>query len=223
MNAAELFTSLGETVGMTLISTLLAYLAGFPLGVILNVSSKNGLKTNKVLNTVLGIFINIMRSVPCLLLIVILMPMTRSLFGTGSGHWYTMIAPLFFASFAYVARMVETSFSEVDGGVIEMSKSMGASDYQIITKVMIREALPSLLMGLAVSMITILGYTAFAYDLGAGGLIADAYAFYTRHTGDYARYPNVWVITALIVAVVQLIQEGGLLLSKKLDKRRKAK
>ncbi len=223
MTASQLFTSLGETIGMTFIATILAYLVGFPLGVILNVSSKNGLKRNKVLNTILGVFINIMRSIPCLLLIVILMPLTRKIFGTGSGHWYTMIVPLFFASFAYVSRMVETSFNEVDGGVIEMAKSMGASNYQIITKVMIKEALPSLLMGLAVSMISILGYTAFAYDLGAGGLIADAYEFYSRHTVDYASYPNVWVITLLIVGVVQLIQEGGLLLSKKLDKRRKAK
>ena len=134
-----------------------------------------------------------------------------------------MIIPLFFSSFAYVSRMVETSYNEVDGGVIEMARSLGASDYQIITKVMFKEALPSLLMGLAVSSISILGYTAFAYDLGAGGLIADAYEFYTHNTQNYASYPNVWIITLVIVVVVQLIQEGGLLLSKKLDKRRKAK
>jgi D-methionine transport system permease protein len=117
---------------MTIISTFLSYLVGWPLGIILNVTSKNGLRPKKVLNLILGFFINVMRSIPCLLLIVILMPLTRLIFSTGSGHWYTMIIPLFFSSFAYVSRMVETSYNEVDGGVIEMARSLGASDYQII-------------------------------------------------------------------------------------------
>ncbi len=223
MDFTELLIAALETLGMTVISAFLAYLVGFPLGVILNITSKNGIKKNNVVNTILGVFINIMRSIPCLLLIVILMPLTRSIFGKGSGHWYTMILPLFFASFAYVARMVETSFNEVDGGVIEMARSLGATDSEIVRKVMIRESLPSLLMGLSVSMISILGYTAFAYDLGAGGLIAKAYEIYTRNTSDYLSKPNIWIITLVIVAIVQLIQEGGLLFSKKIDKRRKAK
>lgn len=223
MDITTLLTACLETVLMTLIATALAYLVGFPLGVILNITSKNGIKRNKWVNTILGVIINIMRSIPCLLLIIVLMPLTRSVFGRGSGRWFTMIIPLFFASFAFISRMVESSLSEVDQGVVEMARSMGATNTQIITKVLIKEATPSLILGVAVSSISILGYTAFAYDLGAGGLIAQAYQFFTRNTGDWYTYPDVWVIIIIIVVIVQLIQEGSLLLNKKIDKRRKIK
>lgn len=223
MNLSNLWVAIYETILMTLISTFLAYLVGLPLGIILATTSKNGIRHNKAINLPLGIFINIMRSIPCLLLIIILMPLTRSIFGTGSGKWFTMIIPLFFSSFAFVSRMIESSLNEVDGGVIEMARSMGATDRQIIFKVMLKEAKPSLILGVAISMISILGYTAFAYDLGAGGLISEAYSFFTRHTGDFYKYPTVWVIIVLIVVIVQLIQEGSILLNKEIDKRRKAK
>lgn len=223
MDWSALFKACYETILMTFISAGLAYLVGFPLGVILNVTSKNGLHPNKPVNLILGVIINIMRSIPCLLLIIVLMPLTRAIFHTGSGEWFTMIIPLFFSSFAFVSRMVESSLQEVDGGVIEMARSLGASNFQIIKKVMIKEATPSLILGVAVSTISILGYTAFAYDLGAGGLIAQAYQFFTRHTGDFYSYWDVWVIIILVVIIVQLIQEAGLLLNKKIDKRKKAK
>ncbi|MFA6755563.1 MAG: methionine ABC transporter permease [Bacilli bacterium] len=223
MNWSNLWVASYETLLMTIISTILAYLVGLPLGILLYMTSKNGICKNKFINIPLGIIVNIMRSIPCLLLIILLMPLTRSIFGTGSGKWFTMIVPLFFSSFAFISRMVESSLNEVDGGVIEMARSMGASNNQIIFKVLLKEAKPSLILGVAISMISILGYTAFAYDLGAGGLIAQAYSFYTRHTMDFYKYPNVWIIIVLIVVIVQLIQEGSILLNKKIDKRRKAK
>lgn len=223
MNFETLLIPTLETILMTIISTLLAYIVGVPLGVILSITSKNGLKENKWINLPLGLFVNIMRSVPCLLLMIILLPLTRSIFLKGTGAWYTMIIPLFFASFGFVARIVEESLNEVDSGVIEMARSMGASTTQIIYKVLFKEAKPSLITGLAVSTISILGYTAFAYDFGAGGLIASAYSFYTNHTGNYLSYPNVWIILLVIILIVQLIQEIAILISKKVDKRRKAK
>lgn len=221
MNPSNLLQAAGETLAMTSIATALAYLAGFPLGVLLAATSKKGLRPNKWINVPLGVAVNVMRSIPCLLLIAILMPLTRAALGKGSGEWYTMIIPLFFASFAFVSRLVEGSLNEVDAGAIEAAKSMGASDLFIIRRVLIREAKPQLYNGLALSAIAILGYTAFAYDIGAGGLIASAYGFYTNHTGDYLSQPDIWVIIAIIVVLVQIIQETGLYIEKKTDKRRK--
>ena len=223
MNFETLIIPTLETISMTLISTILAYIVGVPLGVILSITSKKGIKENKWVNIPLGFFINIMRSIPCLLLIIILLPLTRSVFLKGTGAWYTMIIPLFFASFGFVSRIVEESLNEVDVGVIEAARSMGASTMQIIKKVLFKEAKPSLITGLAVSTISILGYTAFAYDFGAGGLISTAYSFYANHTGNYMSYPNVWIVILLIVIIVQIIQETAILISKKVDKRRKAK
>ncbi|MBQ9456916.1 MAG: ABC transporter permease subunit [Bacilli bacterium] len=208
---------------MTLIATFLAYLVGLPLGILLYQTGKKGLRPNRPLNLVLGIFVNILRSIPCLILIIVLIPLTRGVFGRATGAWYTMIIPLFFASFAYVARVVESSLNEVDQGVVEAAKSMGATSPQIIWKVLIREARPSLLMGLSLTTISILGYTAFAFDFGGGGLIARAYSIYHNYPMNYLSRPEIWVILFLIVAVVQIIQEVGLFLAKKTDKRRIAK
>ena len=219
----EFFLACAETIGMTLISTFLAYVVGLPLGVLLYNTGKKGLKPNRPLNLVVGIMVNILRSIPCLILIIVLIPLTRGVFGRATGAWYTMIIPLFFASFAYVARVVESSLNEVDQGVVEAAKSMGASSSQIILKVLLKEARPSLLMGLSLATISILGYTAFAFDFGAGGLIARAYSIYHNYPMNYLSRPEIWVILFLIVAVVQIIQEVGLLLAKKTDKRRIAK
>lgn len=232
MSFLDALVSIGETLGMTLIGTVLAYLLGFPLGVLLNVTSKNGIKPNKVLNTVLGTFVNIMRSIPCLLLIVILLPLTRSLLGRSTGEWYVMIIPIFVGAFGFVARIVEGSLNEVDGGVIEAAKSMGASTWQIIRKVLIVESMPSLINGISVATINIIGFTAFAYDFGAGGLISKAYSFYKNNTKYFVSYseffknPDVYSLLLtiiLIVLLVQLIQVLGQTISKKIDKRRKAK
>lgn len=219
----DLLKATGETILMTFIGTVLAYLIGFPLGIILNITSKNGIKSNKWVNGVIGVFVNIMRSIPCLLLIVILMPLTRVIFNRATGYWYTMIIPILFASFGFVSRLVESSLNEVDSGVIEASKSMGASTYQIITKVMLQEAKPSLINGVAVSLINVIGLTAFAHSFSAGGLITMAYSYYTTHTGNYLEGSTIWIILIAIVVLVQIIQELGLFLSKKLDKRRKVK
>jgi D-methionine transport system permease protein len=220
MNFADLGKATAETLLMTLITTLAAYLLGLPLGVLLHSSSKQGLHPNKALNLILGLFVNLLRSIPCMLLIILLFPFTRAVFQRGTGVWYTMLIPLFFASFPFVARMVEQSLAEVDKNEIEAVQSMGSSAWRVITKVLLPEAKPSLLSGLAVSAISILGYTSFAYDFGAGGLIASAFSFFSSHTTNYLQYWNIWVIVLVIVILVQLLQEAGLYLSRKTDKRR---
>ena len=173
-----------------------------------------------------------MRSIPCLLLIVILLPFTRMLLGRSTGEWYVMIIPIFVGAFGFVARIVESSLNEVDGGVIEASKSMGASTWQIIKKVLIVESLPSLVNGISVATINIIGFTAFAYDFGAGGLISKAYSFYKNNTKYFVSYDEFFknpdllalILTiVLIVILVQVIQVLGQEISKKIDKRRKAK
>ena len=215
-------TSFLQTCLMVLISTVLAYLVGLPLGILLYVTGKNGLIKNKVINSIAGFIVNILRSIPCLLLIVLLMPLTRLILKYGTGHWYSIIIPLFFASFPFVARLVEQSLQEVDAGVIEASKSLGASNFQIIKNVILVEAKPSLIGGVAVAMVSILGYTAFAYDIAAGGLISYAYSIYTNNTSDPWNI-KIWAVILLIIIIVQVIQELGLFISRKLDKRRKIK
>lgn len=210
-----------ETVLMTVISTSLAYLVGLPLGVLLNVTSKNGLKPNKLINTILGIIVNFLRSIPCLILTVILIPLNRSIFGTASGSFYTMIIPLFFSSFAYVSRIVEQSLNEVDNGEIEAIRSLGASDFFIIRKVLLVEARSSLVLGIGVTLVNVIGYTSFAYNLGAGGLISQIWSYYTKHTSDFTSTFLFWFLIILVVLIVQLFQELSLFISKKIDKRRK--
>ena len=210
-----------ETVLMTVISTSLAYLVGLPLGVLLNVTSKNGLRPNKFINTILGIIVNFLRSIPCLILTVILIPLNRSIFGTASGSFYTMIIPLFFSSFAYVSRIVEQSLNEVDNGEIEAIRSLGASDLFIIRKVLLVEARSSLVLGIGVTLVNVIGYTSFAYNLGAGGLISQIWSYYTKHTSDFTSTFLFWFLIILVVLIVQLFQELSLFISKKIDKRRK--
>ena len=210
-----------ETVLMTVISTSLAYLVGLPLGVLLNVTSKNGLRPNKFINTILGIIVNFLRSIPCLILTVILIPLNRSIFGTASGSFYTMIIPLFFSSFAYVSRIVEQSLNEVDNGEIEAIRSLGSSDFFIIRKVLLVEARSSLVLGIGVTLVNVIGYTSFAYNLGAGGLISQIWSYYTKHTSDFTSTFLFWFLIILVVLIVQLFQELSLFISKKIDKRRK--
>ena len=218
MNWENILISIKDTILMTSISTIFAYLIGLPIGIYLYVSSKKGLKPNKVLNTILGTLVNIFRSIPCLLLIIILIPITNIIFGKGSwsGNWYSMVVPLVFASFAFVARMVEQSLSEVNAGVIEAAKSLGATDLQIITKVLLSEAKPSLISGFAVSVVSIIGYTSFAGYIAGGGLIVEAF-----NLGYYGTNKlGMWICVIFVVLIVQLIQEGGLFIAKKIDKRR---
>ena len=219
MNWENILEATYKTLLMTGISTIIAFIIGLPIGVLLYLTSKKGLKPNLIINTILGTVVNIFRSIPCLLLIIILIPVTNLFFGTGSwsGNWYSMVVPLVFASFAFIARMVEQSLTEVNGGVIEAAKSLGASSWQIISKVLLSEATPSLVSGFAVTVVSIIGYTSFAGYIAGGGLIVEAF-----NLGYYGTDKiGMWLCILFVVIIVQLIQEGGLFISKKLDKRRK--
>ena len=219
MSWNDLLAAAKDTLLMTCISTIIAYVLGLPLGVLLYTTSKKGLKPNKAINLILGTIVNVFRSIPCLLLIIVLIPLTNIIFGKGSwsGNWYSMIVPLVFASFAFIARMVEQSLTEVDSGVIEAAKSLGASNFQIIMKVLLSEARPSLISGFAVTVVSIIGYTSFAGYIAGGGLIVEAF-----NLGYYGTEKlGMWICILFVVIIVQIIQEGGLLISKKIDKRRK--
>ncbi len=216
----DVLKAIYETLLMSTISLVLAYIVGLPLGILLKVTSKTGLKPNKIINLILGAIVNFLRSIPCLIITVMLLPLTRILLGKGTGEWYTMVIPLFFSSFAYVARIVEQSLTDVDNGKIEAIKSMGASDFMIVRKVLIPEARSSLLLGVCVTFVNIIGYTSFAYNIGAGGLIASIYAYYMGHSKNFETSPVFWILIVIVVIIVEVVQELGLYLAKKLDKRR---
>lgn len=220
MDWLSIMQATGETLLMTFISIVLAYIIGLPIGVLLNVTSKNGIKPIKWLNVSLGIIVNVLRSIPCLIIVVICMPWVRAFFGKGTGDWYTMLIPLFVTAFGFVARMVEQSLQEVPAGEIEAARSLGASNWQLIYKVLVPEAKVSLISGLAVSSVSILGYTSFAYNIGAGGLISEIWSYYTKHTANYLSSIYFWVLILIVILIVQGIQEFGLFISKKIDKRR---
>lgn len=220
MTFADIAVYTGQTLAMTLISTFFAYLFGLPCGILLNVTSKNGIKPCKWLNFIVGLIVNILRSIPCLIIIVLCIPVTRAWFGTSSGEWYTILIPLTVCAFGLVSRMVEQSLAEVPAGEIEAVKSLGATDFQLIVKVVIPESKSSLITGVSVVAVSILGYTSFAYNIGAGGLIAEIYTFYSRNTGNYLSSLTFWLLIIIVIILVQLVQEIGLLIAKKLDKRR---
>lgn len=220
MKFDDILTMILETLAMVTISGALAYLVGLPLGVFLNVTSQKGLKPCKWLNFVLSLIVNILRSIPCLIVVVLLMPTVRTILGRGTGEWYTIIIPLFVTSFGFVARMVEQSLAEVDKGKVEAVQSLGGTNFQIITKVLLPEARSSLIGGLAVTLVSLLGYTSFAYNISAGGIIAGIWRYYSQNTGDYLEHPVFWIMIIIVILLVQLIQELGLAISKKLDKRR---
>lgn len=223
MTFAEIATMTGETLTMTFLSTLFAYILGLPCGVLLNVTSKNGIKPCKWINFIVGLIVNVLRSVPCLIVIVLCIPWTRAWFGKGTGEWFTIIIPMTVCAFGLVSRMVEQSLAEVPAGEIEAIKSLGATDFQLITKVILPEAKASLITGVAVVAVSVLGYTSFAYNIGAGGLVSGIYTFYSRNTGDYLSSAFFWVLIIIVVIIVQLIQEAGLKIAKLTDKRRTLK
>lgn len=203
-----------ETVYMTLISTAFAYLIGLPLGLLLVVTDKNGIHPISWLNRVLGIVVNAFRSVPFIILMIAMLPVAKFVVGTSLGN-KAMIVTLVIAAAPYVARMVESSVKEVDNGVIEAARAMGTSSFKIVWKVLIPEAKPSLITGAIISMVTILGYSAMAGTIGGGGLgqIAITYG-YQKYNDDI-----VWICVVLTVIIVQIIQEAGMLLVRKTDKR----
>lgn len=203
-----------QTIVMTFVSTLFAYLLGLPLGVLVTVTSPDSLKPHRTLNAVLGWIVNIGRSIPFIILLVALIPLSRFLVGTSLGVTGAIV-PLVIAATPFVARMVESSLQEVSAGCIEAAESFGASTFQIIWKVMLPEALPSLVRGGSIAFITIFGYSAMAGAIGAGGLgdIAVRYGYY--------RYQdNVMFATIIILIVlVQIIQTIGDRTARVIDKR----
>lgn len=216
MKLVELiFREFLATLYMTLLSTAIAYAIGLPAGIILVLTDKRGIKPLRIVNGVLGIVVNFFRSVPFLLLMIALMRFTRFIVGTSIGPTATIV-PLVVGAAPFIARLVEASIKEVDPGVIEAAQSMGASSWQIVTKVMLLEAKPSLLIGSAVATITILGYSAMAGIVGGGGLgdVAVKYGYYRWETG------TMWIIILILVIIVQILQEVGMFIAKKTDKRK---
>lgn len=209
-----LITGVGETLYMTLLSSLIAYIIGVPLGIILVIADKRGIAPHPKLQMVLGTIVNLIRSIPFLLLIFVAMPLTRAIVGTTLGS-PAMVIPLAIAAAPYVGRVVESSLREVDAGVIEAAKSMGASKWQIIWKVILPEAKPSLLVGAGLAVTTILGYSAMAGIVGAGGLgsYATNYGYYR---GDSVM---LWINIVVIVIIFQILQEIFMKLAKVSDKR----
>ena len=204
-----------ETLYMTLASTLFAYVLGLPLGILLVVTDKEGILPKPVFNGVLGFIVNVLRSVPFLILLVAIIPFTRFIVGKIIGPT-AMLVPLTISAAPFVARLVESSLKEVDHGVIEAAQSMGASPARIIFHVMLPEAKPSLLVGAAIAVTTILGYSAMAGFVGGRGLgdIAMRYGYYRYET-------DVMLVTlVLIVIIVQVFQEVGMKIAKRCDKRR---
>ena len=214
--AGLMLQGIAETLYMTIAATAAAYLLGLPMGVILNITAPNGIRPNRAVNTVLGTIVNIIRSVPFIILLVAVIPVTRFIVGTSLGSSATIV-PLVIGAAPFVARLVETSFGEVDAGVIEAGRSMGASTWQLITRVLIREAAPSLISNATTAATTILGYSAMAGFVGGGGLGAIAINY------GYYRYDTVTMLVtvALMVVIVQLIQSGGTSTVKHTDKRKK--
>jgi D-methionine transport system permease protein len=209
-----LWKGLLETLYMTLVSTLVAYVIGLPIGVSLVVTESNGIKPLIGYNKVMGFIVNVIRSVPFLILLIALMPYVRKVIGTGIGTSAT-VAVLIVAAAPFVARLVEQSLKEVDPGVIEAAQSLGASNFTIITKVLLAEARPSLINGTAVATITILGYSAMAGVCAGGGLgdLAIKYGMYRYET------TIMWITVILLVVLVQILQEIGLKTAVKLDNR----
>ena len=210
-----IITGIGQTLYMTLVSTALGYLFGLPMGVLLAVTDKDGLTPHPVLYKVLDAIANIVRSIPFLILLILLIPFTRFLVGKSYGTTATIV-PLTIAAIPFIGRMVESSLNEVDPGVIEAARSMGASNLQIVFKVMLVEARTSLISGATIVVGTILGYSAMAGTVGGGGLgdIAIRYGYH-RWQAD------IMIVTVvLLVLLVQIFQTIGMLIANKLDKRK---
>ncbi len=206
---------IGETLYMTLGSTILGYALGLPMGILLAVTDRDGIRPNAVIYKVLDVVANIIRSIPFLILLILLIPFTRAIIGKSYGPTGTVV-PLVVAAAPFIARMVESSLKEVDNGVIEAARSMGASNLTIITKVLLVEAKTSLITGSTIAIGTILGYSAMAGAVGGGGLgdIAIRYGYHRYET-------DIMVVTViLLVILVQIFQTIGMRVASRLDRRR---
>ena len=203
-----------ETIYMTLISTAVSYVIGLPLGLVLSVTDDGGIHPIHWLNRLLSFIVNIFRSIPFVILMLAMLPVAKLVVGTSLGN-KAVIVTLIIAAAPYIARMVESSIKEVDAGIIEAAQAMGSSSFQIVYKVLIPEAKPSLITGAVISTVTILGYSAMAGTIGGTGLgqIAITYG-YQRFNNDI-----IWVCVVLTVLIVQVIQEIGMRIAHKTDKR----
>ena len=212
----EMLAGVGQTLYMTLFSALLAYVLGLPIGVVLCITDKNGICPNRGVNAMLGAIVNVVRSIPFIILLITVLPFTQWLLGTTLGATATVV-PLVLCAAPFIGRMVEGSLKEVPAGVIEAARAMGTPNFSIIVKTLIPEAMPSLISGATITVTTILGYTAMAGYVGGGGLgaIAINYGYYRYNT------PVMLVTVVLMVIIVQLFQLIGSLIEKKVDRRAK--
>lgn len=203
-----------ESIYMIIVSTVCSYIVGIPLGVLLFITDKNGICRCRPVNLILGIIVNLTRSVPFIILLIAILPFTRALLGTTIGTTATIV-PLVVAAIPFIARMVESSLKEVDPGVIEAAQAMGSSPMQIIVKVLLPEARPSLIVGCTIAFTTLLGYSAMAGFTGGGGLGAIAINY------GYYRYQSniMWATVFVLVIIVQVFQELGMFIVNKTDKR----
>lgn len=209
-----LIEGIRDTLYMTLGSTLLGYVIGLPMGIVLAVTDKEGIKPNAFVYRIFDLISNVVRSIPFLILLILMIPVTRALVGQSYGASATII-PLVVTAAPYIARLVESSLKEVDRGVIEAAKSMGATNLQIVTRVLLVEARTSLIMGATIATGTILGYSAMAGAVGGGGLgdIAVRYGYHRWQT-------DIMIVTVILIIVLfQIIQNIGMLTAKKIDKR----
>ncbi len=206
---------IGASVYMIAASTLLGYVIGLPMGIALAVTDKDGICPKPVVYKVLDVISNLVRSIPFIILLVLLIPFTRTLIGKSTGPT-AMVVSLTICAAPYIARMVESSLKEVDPGVIEAARSMGASNWYIIIHVLLLEARTSLIVGATICCGTILGYTAMAGTVGGGGLgnIAINYGYYRWDT-------TIMIITVILIIILfQIIQTVGMFVAKKLDRRK---
>lgn len=210
-----LIEATGATLYMTILSTFFGYVLGLPLGIVLTITDKDGIKPNGAIYKVLDFIVNIFRSIPFLILLIMVMPLTGLIVGKTYGSTATIV-PLVIAAAPFIGRMVESSLKEVDKGVVEAAQSMGASTATIIWKVLLAEARTSLLVGGTIVVGTIFGYSAMAGVIGGGGLgdVAIRYGYYRYETGI------MMVTIVILVVLVQILQGLGMMLSKKFDKRR---
>ncbi len=202
------------TLYMTFLSTFFAYLFGVPLGIVLVITDRQHILPRHRLNALLGGIVNVMRSIPFIILLIAVIPFTRLVVGTSIGPTASVV-PLAIGAIPFVARMVEASVKEVDRGVVEAALAMGASPWQLIMKVLVPETLPSLILGMSITIITLIGYSAMAGVVGGGGLgdIAIRYGYY-RYQEDL-----MFLTIVLLVIIVQLIQTAGDYLSRRIDKK----
>ena len=214
--SSEYGFALWETLYSLALEVLFAYVVGLPLGVLLILTGEHGICPHRTLNRCVGWVINVGRSLPFIILMVCVMPFTKLLVGTKIGV-LGAIPPLVISAAPFIARMVETSLSEVDAGVVEAAQSMGASTFQLVWKVYLPEALPSLILGGSISIITILAYTAIAGAIGAGGLgdLAIRYGYQRREPA------KMWVAAVLLIVLVQVVQTVFSRVSNRIDKRLK--